>query len=104
MINGREISVDVAAQDVTEPTVIAFVTVHRAMRALARAVGVAVSDESPLEDGLAHRAKGVVYHPVAERSRRDHPVLGIVHLDLCITSRTVAHVPQLTLQAQHFPE
>ena len=48
MIDGREVAVDVAAQDVAEPVAEPLAAGHRAVRALVGAVGVAVVDEPTL--------------------------------------------------------
>ena len=66
VVDGGEVAVDVAAQDVPEAVAELLVAGHRSVGALPLAVGVAVVDEAALKDGFAHRAEGVVDHAVAE--------------------------------------
>ena len=100
MIDGGEVAVDVAAQNVTEAIAELLVARDSAVGALALPVGVGVVDEAALEDGLRDRAEGVVDHPVAEQRGRDHAVVGVEDLDHRVTPRPVAARPEFPLQAE----
>ena len=98
MVDGGEVAVDVAAQDMAETVAEPLVAGDGPVRALAGAVGVAVVDEAALEEGLGDRAEGVVDHPVAERRGGDDAVLGVEDLDGLVapgagSGRSKARVP-----------
>ena len=100
VVDGREVAVDVAAQDVTEAVAEPLVAGHGPVRALAGAVGVAVVDESAPEEGLGHRTEGVVDHAVAEGGGGDDAVLGIEDFDGLVATGAVAAGLQLAFQSQ----
>ena len=102
MVDGREVAVDVAAQDVAEAVAEPLVAGDGPMRALAGAVGVAVVDETALEERLAHGAQRVVDHSVAERRGGDDAVLGVEDFDRLVAPRAVAATRKRALQAQDF--
>ena len=87
MVDGREVAVDAAAQDVAEAVAEPLVAGDGPVRTLAGAVGVAVVDEAALEQRLAHRAEGVVDHPVAEGGGGDDAVLGVEDFDGLVAAR-----------------
>ncbi len=72
------------------------------MRAFAGAIGETVVDEPRLKDRSNNVMHGVMHNAVAERSRRNHARLGIMHLNFQIAAGLVCPRKQLALKPQQF--
>ena len=90
VVYGGGVAVDVAAEHVPEAVAELLVAGDRTVRALPLPIGVAVEDESALEDRLAHRTEGVVDDAVAEGRRRNHAMFGVEDFDYGIAAGLVA--------------
>ena len=98
VIDGREVAEDVAPQHVPETVAELFVARHGPMSSLADAVGVAVVDESAVEQRLAHGAPRVMDHPVAKWGRGDNSVFWIEYLDFPVTAGPIPARPQFPFE------
>ena len=102
VVNGREIAIDVAAQDMLEAVPKFLITRDGAMRPLALPVCVTVMDEAPLEQRSADCTKCVMNDPIPKRRWGDDAMFGIKNLDRPVAARPVASALQLPLKAQDF--
>ena len=75
-------------------------TLQGAVRALAEASGVGVSDEGTLEDRLDEVAQGMVHHAVAERCGGDEAALGFVDEEVRVGAWTIRVGAQGVLERQ----
>ena len=71
VIQRRKVLDDVQAQHVAIAPGELLQPVHRPMRALPHAIGVAVEDEATLERRLDHVAQRVMHHPIPKRRGAD---------------------------------
>ena len=100
MIDGGKIAVDVAAQHMRVAVAVMLVGGDGPVRALARAVGVGVADETRLENRRHHAAKRVMHDAVAERRRRNDALFRLAHQDFHIAARLVGSRLQLAFEPQ----
>ncbi len=99
MVDRWEELAHVTTQRVAILTSKVLAAVQGAMGAFAHPVGVAVVDETPLEDGLDDVAQGVVDDSISERSGADQPPLGLEDEEAVIRARLVGLGHQFLLQA-----
>ena len=102
MVDGWEIAVEVASEHMAEPVLERLVTGDGPMRALSRAVGVAVMDEAPLEKRFRNGAEGMMNDPVPEGSGGDHPVLGVDDFEGLAAARPIGPATKFPLWTQDF--
>ena len=74
---------------------------HRAVRALSRAVGIAVEDEPALEQRTAHRVQRMMDDAIAKRGGGYDPMLRFKHLNLPVASGSVGSISELLFKPQH---
>ena len=100
MIDGGEELHYVAAQRIPVAAGEPLAAVERAMGPFAGSVGVAVRNESRLEQGFDDVAERMVHHAVPERCGAYAPVLGFVDLEVGVVPWRVAALDQCGLKVQ----
>ena len=101
MVDGGEVTVDVATQHMMETVAEPLVASDRAVRALALAVGIAVMDEAAIEDRFADRAESVMDNSVTKGRGGYDTVFRIEDFDGLVAARTIAPAFEFPLQAQN---
>ena len=78
-----------------------FVTRNRPVGPFALTIGVAVVDETALEEGFDDPTEGVMDDTVPKRHRGHRAAFGFANLDGLVPARTVAPAYEFPLQAQN---
>jgi hypothetical protein len=100
VVDGREVAIDVAPQDMAVAIAEALVPRHSTVGAFADPVGIAVVDEAALEDRPDDVVECMVHNPISEWRRRNHPAFRVVHLEGQIPPRLVCLRVQLPFEPQ----